>query len=163
MAVSAWDVPWLFEVRWSPVRSHEDEGTSYREQFVPTLLTTVGLSLQEEVEDGSPHWPSVRNGWWGVPHVSLQIGSCGIFCVILRKVFTATWCMMWGDRILEGAINQSLFGLVVPVVVILYLHINSFWVAKDLTRVCTACANGQQKSAMHLCCVCVLTSCTTIS
>ena len=55
MAVSAPDMQWLFEVRQSLIRLYEDEGTSYREQFVPTLLTTMGLSLREEVEDSSPH------------------------------------------------------------------------------------------------------------
>lgn len=63
---------------------------------------------------------------------------------------------------LEGAISQSLFGLVVPVV-IFYLHINSFWVKKDLTHVSAHVPTEEQKSAVHLCCVCILTSCTNLS
>lgn len=41
MAVSASDTLRLFEVRQSLIRLYEDEGTSYSEQFVPTLLTTM--------------------------------------------------------------------------------------------------------------------------
>lgn len=49
MAAGASDTLWLFEVRQPLNRVYKDEDTPYREQFVPSLLTTVGLSLREEL------------------------------------------------------------------------------------------------------------------
>lgn len=95
---------------------------------------------------GSPRWdfPSGRGSRKAVPTRGTGgkvSGTCGISWVSLRKVFAAARCIMSAGRMLEGAISKSLFGLVVRVVVIIYSHINSFGVKKDLTQASAACSD----------------------
>lgn len=97
-----------------------------------TLLTESSLFPLS-----SPQWgfPSGRSFRW-VVHTGLLWGTGDELSLMnLCKVAVKSsgfywgrplmwqWCTMWDGRILEEAVSQSLFGLVVPVVIV-YSHIN---------------------------------------
>lgn len=67
------------------------------------------------------------------------VASSGYF---LREAFNVAMMhnVRWQNTRRLVPVRQSLFGLVVPVVIV-YSHINLFWVKKDLTHVSAACAN----------------------
>lgn len=137
MAAGAPDTLWLFEVRQCLNRLYKDEGTSLTESSLFPL--------------SSPQWgfPSGRRFrrvvlLWGTgdelsPMNVCKVASSGFFW---GRPLMWQWCTMWDGRILEEAVSQSLFGLVVPVVIV-YSHINLFWVKKDLTHVSATCANSR--------------------
>lgn len=153
MAAGAPDMLWLFEVRQSLNRLYTDEGTSFTESSLFPL--------------SSPQWgfPSGRR-FRRVVLAGLLRGTgdelsptnvCKVAVVASSGFFWARplmwqWCTTWDGRRLEEAVSQSLFGLVVPVVIV-YSHINLFWVKKDLTHVSVACANrgAEVYSAFVLC------------
>lgn len=122
------------------------------------LVTESSFFLQWDFpsERGSRYWSTLASCEERVMRCLLCITAKWQLWHLLSFIeegLDATWCIMWRGWILEGAINHSLFGLVVPVVIVCS-HINSFWMKKDLTHVSAACTNrGAEVCCAFLLCL----------